>query len=184
MWKPRPFWPVGLSPPVQLADPGHLLALAKPARAVLAEPWWAVSHTGAVLVLALVAWLLPMLRTWGLLRQQLPMPLVLLAAALLSRACGLLPRSVYDSLVRAALACLLAAAHAHASLAQLSIRQTDAAWRQWCAASPVGRWRLVGLGLPVWGVVAFAHPLASLALLEVAHVSAALFVAEVGWRHS
>ena len=93
--------------------------------------------TGAVLALALVAWLLPMLRTWGLLRQQLPMPLVLLAAALLSRACGLLPRSVYDSLVRAALACLLAAAHAHASLAQLSIRQTDAAWRQWCAASPV-----------------------------------------------
>ena len=31
---------------------------------------------GAVLALALVAWLLPMLRTWGLLRQQLPMPLV------------------------------------------------------------------------------------------------------------
>ena len=47
MWKRRPFWPVSLSPPVQLADPGHLLALAKPARAVLAEPWWAVSHTGA-----------------------------------------------------------------------------------------------------------------------------------------
>ena len=160
------------------------LALAAGAAAwaavILTSPVWLI---GAGLMLALVARLLPMLHTWGLLRQ-LPMPLVLLAAALLSRACGLLPRLVYDSLVRAALACLLAAAHAHASLAQLSIRQTDAAWRQWCAASSVGRWRLVGLGLPVWGVVAFAHPLASLALLEVAHVSAALFVGEVGWRHS
>ena len=46
MWKPRPFWPVSLSPPVQFADPGHLLAQAKPARAARAEPWWAVSHTG------------------------------------------------------------------------------------------------------------------------------------------
>ena len=113
------------------------LALAAGAAAwaavILTSPVWLI---GAVLVLALVAWLLPMLHTWGLLRQ-LPMPLVLLAAALLSRACGLLPRLVYESLVRAALACLLAAAHAHASLAQLSIRQTDAAWRQWCAASPV-----------------------------------------------
>ena len=53
------------------------LALAAGAAAwaavVLTSPVWLMS---AVLVLALVAWLLPMLRTWGLLRQQLPMPLV------------------------------------------------------------------------------------------------------------
>lgn len=151
-------------------------AAAAWAAMVLTSPVWLV---GAALALVIVARLLPTLRTFGLLRQ-LPVPLVLLAVALLAHVCGLLPRHVVDVLLRAALACLLATAHAQSALAQLSIRQTDAAWRAWCATVRVGRWRLVGLGLPVWGVVAYAHPLASLALLEVAHVSAALFVCGVG----
>ena len=141
---------------------------------IVLSPWLvAVVVAGGALAILALCRLVPALRMYGLLRQLFSLALV--AAALLGYWCGLVPRRAVDLLVQAAWAYLLASAHGQAALTQFSIRQTDAAWRQWCAGR---RWRLVGLGLPVWAVLSFTHPCVCLALLEVSHVSAALFLHE------
>lgn len=141
---------------------------------IVLSPWLiAVLLAGAALTLLALCRLVPALRTYGLLRQLFSLALV--AGMLLGYACGLVPRRAVDLLIQAAWAYLLASAHGQAALTQLSIRQTDAAWRRWCAER---RWRLVGLGLPVWAVLSSTHPCICLAVLEVSHVSAAHFLHE------
>jgi len=68
---------------------------------------------------------------------------------------------------------LLSVAHGQYLLAPLSIRMSRRQWEQWCQPR---RLVLAGFGLPVWAAMRFAHPLLGLALLEVQHGAAGVFV--------
>lgn len=86
---------------------------------------------------------------------------------------GVLPAGAVKAVTELAYAYLLASAHAKQLLAQYSIRQPARDWQAFCDKQ---HWTLIGFGLPLVALFRWVHPLASLALLEITHASAAVLL--------
>jgi len=68
---------------------------------------------------------------------------------------------------------VLSCTHGKLLLGQLGARASSRQWHTWCNTKSLS---LVGLGLPVWALMRFAHPLLGLALLELQFGAAGFFV--------
>ena len=105
------------------------------------------------------------------------MPAVVAASLIAATSAGYLPWVVVDAVTHLSVQWLIASVFAQHALAYYRLRQDQSAWRSWTDRR---RRTLGGFGLAGSYVVRYAHPLLSLAMLELAFgASAVLLAAEM-----